>query len=210
MSVPSKPRYIYYPDHLVPLPPASSLLQFFREPLFRETLFAGLMVLLRAYRVKRLPDEDESVGDWIRRLSGSRTAADNLVSAMVHGIYGGDIYKLSARSVLDRVYWAWYIPQPVANARPMPILERDILYTLGKDPQIQQLALQPKGPLLHFGSGGLQTLTDALGHALQAQPNITIKKGMPIDKIVYNEADQSIQVGFSPENCPRIVTLPVD
>lgn len=197
VSTPNKPRYIYYPDHLVPLPPAISFLGMAQEPLFRESMFAGFGLLLKAFRTKKLPEKDQSVADWIYEISGSRTAADNLASAMVHGIYGGDIYKLSARSVLDRMYWAWCIPNPGRDSRPMPLPEKRLLETLGQDKQIQKLALEPKGSLLHFGSNGMQSLTDALANALREQPNVTIKTGTPIAKIEYNEAGRTVEASWS-------------
>ncbi|CAM1507273.1 Fc.00g069140.m01.CDS01 [Cosmosporella sp. VM-42] len=204
VSAPNKARYIYYPDHLVPLPPAIGLFDMVREPLFTEAMWGGLGLLLRAWRTKSLPVEDKSVADWIHDISLSRTAANHFASAMVHGIYGGDIDKLSARSVLDRIYWGWYMPNPGAGSRPMPIAEEAILDTLGQDKQIQKLALQPKGALLHFGAEGMETLPRALGQALKDQPNVNIKLNSPVKDVHYDTASQTVQiVGTKPSELPH-------
>jgi protoporphyrinogen/coproporphyrinogen III oxidase len=43
--------------------------------------------------------KDESVGDFLTRRFGS-AVADNFASAVIHGIYAGDIYKLSVRTAM--------------------------------------------------------------------------------------------------------------
>ncbi|KAF7545024.1 hypothetical protein G7046_g9656 [Stylonectria norvegica] len=203
-AAPDKARYIYYPDHLVALPPAVGLVQMIKEPLFTEAMWGGLGLLLRAFRNNQLPTEDQSVADWIQEISWSRAAADNFASAMVHGIYGGDIDKLSARSVLDRIYWGWYLPSAGPEARPMPYPDRDLLRTLGQDKEIQKLALKPKGSLIHFGPAGMQSLTDALTAALEAQPNIDIKLNTSVKQLSYDEAEQTINIsGSKPDSLPE-------
>lgn len=102
-------RFIYYPDRLVRLPmPDPSLpflsnvqkiLQTLKEPVF-EGFVTGL--LLEHTKPARMPhewQEDESVANFISRRFNSKVA-DNLVSAMMHGIYSGDIDKLSAQTIL--------------------------------------------------------------------------------------------------------------
>lgn len=103
-------RYIYYPDHIVRLPGpdpngggslstiARGLMALATEPLFEGVL----MGILR----EPLPDppkdrKDESVASFISRRLGPKVA-DNLVSAVFHGIFAGDVYKLSAHTLLGR------------------------------------------------------------------------------------------------------------
>jgi oxygen-dependent protoporphyrinogen oxidase len=50
-------------------------------------------------RDKPAPDmRDISIGEEFLRLGGRREPIDNAISAMCHGIYGGDVWKLSAES----------------------------------------------------------------------------------------------------------------
>lgn len=103
-------RYIYYPDHIVrvpgPDPSRSVLSNIWRDglSLFTEPALQGLVRALATEWMKEgRPDahrnKDEPVADFVtRRLSQGVT--DNLVSALLHGIYAGDVYKLSAQTLL--------------------------------------------------------------------------------------------------------------
>lgn len=178
------------------MPPNVSVFDILREPLYLESIGASLGLAINTMRKRQLPAEDESVADWLYKVTNSRKGVGNLASAMMHGIYGGDINKLSARSVLDRIYWGWYLPNPGLAARPMPIAEQTLLEALGQDRQIQKLALEPKSALIDFGDKGMESLPQAMGAALRDQPNVTIKTGEAVKDIQYNEANQQVQVGF--------------
>ncbi|KAF4338849.1 protoporphyrinogen oxidase [Fusarium beomiforme] len=188
------PRYIYYPDHLVPTPPNTSIFDIFREPLYLESIGAGLGLGINSLRRRFLPSKDYSVSEWLYTVSNSRKGVGTLASAMMHGIYGGDINKLSARCVLDRIYWGWYLPNPGLSARPMPMAEQALLETLGQDKQIQKMALEPRSALVDFGDKGMESLPQALSAALREQPNVTIKTGEAVQDVVYNKANQQVQI----------------
>lgn len=100
-------RFIYYPDHLVKMPgPGQSIGSLFSrllsEPVF-EGLFPGMFgEAFKAPRPARL--EDESVGAFITRRMNSKVA-NNLASALFHGIYAGNIWELSAKNILP-LPWA--------------------------------------------------------------------------------------------------------
>lgn len=99
-------RFIYYPDHLVRMPgPGLSLLanlqNLWSEPVFNGTVTGALAEFATPKRPPMV--RDESVGSFISRRFGLQLA-DNIVSAVFHGIYAGDIYKLSARSILPQMW----------------------------------------------------------------------------------------------------------
>ncbi|RJE26468.1 Protoporphyrinogen oxidase [Aspergillus sclerotialis] len=108
---PDLDRFLYCPDHLVRVPswmPHLTPLQNIRQIadlLVREPVFGGLVwsILREPFKAppKNYPD-DESVAEFISRRFSPRIA-DNLASAMFHGIYAGDIDKLSANSVLGEL-----------------------------------------------------------------------------------------------------------
>ncbi|KAM4059415.1 flavin containing amine oxidoreductase [Hirsutella rhossiliensis] len=192
-----QPRYIYYPDHLVPLPPAVPLLNLVREPLFLDSMWGAPGYLLRRMlRDGKLPpdDHDPSIADWLHHITMSRSVADNMASAMVHGIYGGDIDKLSARSVLDRFYWNYHVPKPYQDGSLMLAREHAILEVMSSDEHIRKLALRPKGSLLHFGPAGMEALTTALANALQKQPNVNIEMDTSVRSISYDHGEQKVNV----------------
>jgi protoporphyrinogen/coproporphyrinogen III oxidase len=107
-------RYIFYPDHLVRMPtpiPGAGLFQnifsngkvLFTEPVFKGFVQALVRESFKEPRENRFRDQDESVAEFVSRRS-SPQIADNLVSALYHGIYAGDIERLSAQALLGP-YW---------------------------------------------------------------------------------------------------------
>ncbi|KAL8860401.1 MAG: hypothetical protein Q9178_003060 [Gyalolechia marmorata] len=107
-SVAAQNRFIYFPDHLVRLPgPGSSILNIlysmFTEPLYKNMFSASLTELFKPARANSI--DDESIGSFISRRFKS-SLADNLVSAGIHGIYAGDIYQLSVRSIMPFLWYA--------------------------------------------------------------------------------------------------------
>ncbi|RFU74378.1 protoporphyrinogen oxidase [Trichoderma arundinaceum] len=196
VSPPDQPRYIYYPDHLVPLPPHTSLAAFASEPVVLESLWAGFGYVMRRLFSKKdgVPVEDLSIADWIHHITGSQAVAENVASAMVHGIYGGDIYTLSARSVLDRFYWAHYLPNLGPNMRHMALTEQSFMETMAEDPQIRKLAQQPRGALLNFGETGMETLPIALADALNGQANVEIKLNAKVADLDYDSETDLVKI----------------
>ncbi|KAK7422212.1 oxygen-dependent protoporphyrinogen oxidase [Neonectria punicea] len=200
-SPPSRPRYIYYPDHLVPLPPHINIFDALKEDVYLENIKAALTLLWKStlgFKEKvDYSEKDPSISEWIYQVSNSINGPATLVSAMIHGIYGGDIDKLSAKSVLDRIYFGWYLPSPGYQSRPMPPAERALINTLGQDKQIQNMAVKPKSALLDFGAAGMQSLPDALAAALREQPNVTIKLNTPIESVKYDVAGDKVKISGS-------------
>lgn len=103
-------RYIYYPDHLVRLPAPtqgnklgdlwSVLRTIWSEPVF-QTFLGSLF--LEPLKAPRDYIKDESVSRFVSR-RWHPVIADNLVSALYHGVYAGDVDKLSAQTLLGP-YW---------------------------------------------------------------------------------------------------------
>ena len=52
----------------------------------------------------RIPP-DTSIGAYFERLTGGRQVSDNMLGALMHGIYGGDVWKLSIGSSPFRGLW---------------------------------------------------------------------------------------------------------
>ena len=103
-SVAAQNRFVYHPDHLVRMPgPGTSLfsnvINLLSEPVFKGVIWGCFKEYF--HEVPERPDglDDESIGSFISRRFGSGPA-DNLASAIIHGIYAGDIYNLSARTIL--------------------------------------------------------------------------------------------------------------
>ncbi|PWY78205.1 putative protoporphyrinogen oxidase [Aspergillus heteromorphus CBS 117.55] len=106
-------RYLYYPDHLVLAPtmdPKLSTLEnlshilptLLREPVFKTLIWSIITEPFKDFRQGAKTLEDESVKDFISRRF-SPELAENLVSALMGGIYAGNIDHLSAQAVLGSV-----------------------------------------------------------------------------------------------------------
>lgn len=214
---PERPRYVLYPDHLVTMPPAARLADWLREPLLRSAVWPALGYLARRLTNppgragRQLPAGDLSVAEWLHHVTMGRTAADNFASAVVHGIYGGDVDQLSARSVLDGAYWAHYLPPTASGRRQLPAREEALLTLLGADAQIRRLALSPKGSLLHFGGAGMESLPVALAAALATQANVRVQTGARVRDITHDAAAARVHVSTArgSDSYDRVIsTLP--
>ncbi|KAJ5776140.1 uncharacterized protein N7511_001151 [Penicillium nucicola] len=106
-------RYIYYPDHLVRMPapePGLTAFEFIKKTLktmWNEPVFDKFLpgLLHDIYTQPRHATEwanDESVADFIGRRFHPNVA-DNLLSAVYHGIYAGDIDQLSAQMLMGTI-----------------------------------------------------------------------------------------------------------
>ncbi|KAK6070659.1 protoporphyrinogen oxidase [Seiridium cupressi] len=117
-------RYILYPKHLVGLPavnspairhvafiPAPSRLGLSRmaryccliatEPLLRNMIPGAFRDVFIARRPEGL--RDESIGQFVTRRWGS-DFTDNFLSAIIHGLYAGDINQLSVKSLMPKMW----------------------------------------------------------------------------------------------------------
>ncbi|KAI0391649.1 Protoporphyrinogen oxidase [Xylariaceae sp. FL0594] len=122
----SSARYLYYPDHLVKLPAPEDLKStegIFKlaKSLITEPLWSGWARSLYNYiQFSKLPPgalgdkqyyektgmlRDESVADFVTKLTGDPRLVENILSGMMHGIYGGDVHKLSAKQTLLEEKW---------------------------------------------------------------------------------------------------------
>ncbi|KAG7858581.1 hypothetical protein KL939_002703 [Ogataea angusta] len=76
----------------------ASFLRFLFDPLGKGVLFG----LLKEPFVRSKSTPDETVEQFVSRRF-NKSVSDNVVSAIMHGIYAGDVAKLSAASVLSRL-----------------------------------------------------------------------------------------------------------
>jgi protoporphyrinogen/coproporphyrinogen III oxidase len=190
-------RYIYYPDHLVRMPGpqpdvnlstriATTIMNFLREPVFK----GAIRGIFRELAVDPRPEsmQDESVGDFVSRRFG-RPIADNLVSALLHGIYAGDLYKLSARSILPLF---WHLERISESGIVSTLMEQmwkgesllpydDIEFTLQSDQimdmskdHVMAVAEKLEGSSVYTFKNGLAQLAGNIETGLQKSKNVEI------------------------------------
>ena len=105
-SIAARNRWIYYPDHLVQVPHPSMgiakiAFSLTTEPVFRGVPSGMIHDFFTAPNPPGPPDVDESIGDFISRRF-NRHVVDNLLSAIIHGIYAGDVWQLSADMLMPK------------------------------------------------------------------------------------------------------------
>lgn len=187
-SVAAQNRFVYYPDHLVCMPGPGRSLFASISTVFSEPAFQGLLsgVISEPFRCDVQDIYDESVGSFISRRFGSGIA-DNVVSAVFHGIYAGDIYQLSARSILTRLYKisqsygsliTGLISESIRDDPLVPTADRlltERLKALGPE-----LLDKFKDCSVFSLKGGIGQLAESLENALNKNPRVTILKNTPI------------------------------
>lgn len=186
-SLAARNRYVYYPDHLVRMPHPSFSMWENAGTVAQEPLFKGALwhFLLEVFQRKPGTSTDESVGNFIRRHYGS-AMADNVASAIFHGIYAGDIDKLSVRSILPKL---WHVEQRYGSIlrglvrsqsqslEIVPIHDTKYL-TPGKfssRPMSGQLEAARNSSVFTF-KDGIGSLIRRLEEKLQRNSNVKIRK----------------------------------
>ena len=193
-SVAAQNRFIYYPDHLVRMPgPGSSLLQnisnVLSEPIFQGAVSGALSEVTKPRRPGDL--QDESIGSFITRRFGS-ALADNIVSAVFHGIYAGDIYKLSARAIVPSL-WAmeWrnnsimkgLLDQAFGGLQPVATSDLNMIETLRSQPIMsEKLEIVKKSSVFTF-KGGVGEIADRLEAKLDESDHVHILKNTDVGRV---------------------------
>lgn len=208
-SVAAQNRFIYYPDHLVRMPgPGSNILKNVSTVL-REPLFDGFIrsVLSEVNKPRRPVDcVDESIGSFISRRFG-KDIADNVVSALFHGIYAGDIYNLSARSILPALWhmedkhssiMRGVLDQFLGGLRPISNDDFDMTVASASPlPNANDLLGDVKKSSVFTFKGGLGELSTTLEASLDDCPNVLIHKNTSVNEIRMNFRTEGSKVSAS-------------
>lgn len=212
-------RFIYYPDRLVRLPvPRPSLpwytnlmnmFQTLQEPLF-EGFVSG--VLLEHWKPPRMPhewEEDESVASFVSRRFNSQIA-DNLVSAVIHGIYAGDIDQLSAQALFGSardlegtgiVYgslWRGLTRKTATPADEILAIKahvgkafEDLGTVTRRIPYVRGNAASAS---TYTFRRGIQQLTEALAHALKNSGKVDVRTSTHVQAVRRLENSETLEV----------------
>ncbi|KAI0404782.1 Protoporphyrinogen oxidase [Xylaria palmicola] len=195
----SENRYLYYPDHLVKMPAPNlnidNLVEFAQSYL-TEPIWSGSLRALLAYLIDAPgPEyfkEDESVAEFLTKLLKDERLVNNIVSAMMHGIYGGDINKLSAKhTMLDDLWYSKKAPSRVEDGnRWIGLKEWYLLYDMMSSPnrlKIIELAENAVNWKLLAFEDGLISLVRGLVKDLKMKNNVTFKYGEPVTSLKHKD-----------------------
>ncbi|KAF2115366.1 hypothetical protein BDV96DRAFT_575351 [Lophiotrema nucula] len=204
-------RYIYYPDRInrLPHPKDGNMLPAVFKCV-QSGLFAGIWgVAAELWRPRRpLNVTDESVGSFISRRVDKRIA-QNMASAVLHGIYAGDIWQLSAKTLfpvpwqLEGMYGSvvsgyfninandprsetlsLFHPTDYEDARAMDV-ELKVDEKLGKD--------MSAASTFSF-KNGLQTLMTKLEGRIRGNKQFEIKTGTAIHSLNKITGSEQVEV----------------
>ncbi|KAL7273144.1 oxygen-dependent protoporphyrinogen oxidase [Rhizina undulata] len=191
----AKNRFIYYPDRLNQLPnDVLSVILSVNLPVMKGILGGVLIEPFRKPRPKDLTDE--SVGSFLARRF-NRNLSDNVVSAVMHGIYAGDVDQLSAKSLLPTLWRDEGIHGNIIKG-----MVRNNLELL--DDQITRAELHKdnleifsriKDASVYSFKRGIESLSLALKKQLEGNPQVTIKTGSGVEGIEYDATQgQPLQI----------------
>lgn len=174
----AKNRFIYFAGKVHKLP--SSLMGFLRFALSNPILKGSLpSLLMEPFRKRPKGIQDETIASFISRRF-SPIMANNMLSAVIHGIYSGSIDKLSIRSTFKGL-WEYeskagsVVAGLIRGTETMSAYDLALQKTLKKDNE--ELVSTMKDISVYSFKGGLSTLTNALGRYLKSCSNVSISHG---------------------------------
>lgn len=201
-------RYIYYGGRLNRLP--SSLLGGLVAPLHLPVLRGVLAgILTEVFRPPRPPElPDESVADFFARRMGGPRLAQNVLSAVLHGIYAGDVHRLSAKTLLPQLWRGealhGSLAAALARARPRPV--RDVLLQDELATDNASLVQSMCGASVFGFRGGIETLSRALVADLAA--GATLRTDTLVRAIKYTPgSDTPFELGDGSRHSHIVSTL---
>jgi oxygen-dependent protoporphyrinogen oxidase len=191
----AKNRFIYYPDRLNQLPSGRPSVTDIIS-LWRNGMLAGTFGVLKEPMIPQRPTglTDETVGSFLARRVDKRLA-NNLVSAVFHGIYAGDIWQLSAKTLLSL---AWQLegkfgsalggffrmqsndPRPTTLTLAHPY-DVEIARALNEEIDLDLEFAQNLNEASTFTfKNGLQQLVRALQASVEKAGNVEVKVNSPV------------------------------
>lgn len=197
-------RFLYYPDRLVRMPHPSygfweNFQNIWAEPVFEGSLWAAATEMWKDGRDKSV--QDESIGDFFGRRF-SKTMVDRILSGMVHGIYAGDAYKLSAKSLFPRPYRDDLEAGSVL-AGALKTRAEGVEMTKAEAGFLQEMKDFKWDPLLRATlrdtsvftfRDGLQMLVDKLAGKLWEAGNVEVKTSAPVKALRLADDKSGVEV----------------
>lgn len=179
---------------------------------FLNELTSGVIgsVLREPFRRVKAPSGDESIESFFQRRFGSRILTDNILSAVLHGIYAGDVAKLSVRSIFPRMVEMEKehgsiirsVMKKVFSKKDEPQLHAALKAyeeKISADARLGALSAKLKPfPMLRL-EGGLQRLPSAIAAFLKDQKNVnvvyeaSIKSIDPVSGVITHEGGSTEQ-----------------
>lgn len=144
---------------------------------------------------------DESVASFLTRRLGSSHIANNIVSAVFHGVYAGDVHQLSVKSLMPTLrlaedIWGSLGEYALINLRDKkPILsQRNVNLTNEIVPKIPELQKALQHASVYSFKTGIGALTGSLEDSLRARTNVKFSLDDKIDSLTYDGENDGVKV----------------
>ncbi|KAL9088222.1 MAG: hypothetical protein Q9159_003205 [Coniocarpon cinnabarinum] len=203
-------RFLYYPNSLIRLPGAGRFIDNLRT-ILTEPAFDGILrgIWREIDAPVRPPTlKDESVGDFIARRV-SKDIANNLASALFHGIYAGDIWQLSTRALLPSQWEAEKRHEGLINAGAEGVFRRSSwlfcddleCQMVAQDTPLEDVWKQKAMSASVFTfEKGQGMLVDAMEDLLMKNPNIKLRKETTAEAIKGGKGQYEVRLGSTSPN----------
>lgn len=172
------------------------------EPIFKGMMLAPIKEYSRPGRDNSLPDE--SISSFMNRRFGTPNMTNNIISAVMHGVYAGDIDKLSVRSVM-RPLWdveeehqslvRGLLRSILGHTRKRDSKELALERTMLKRISVSYDFMRKNARAFNF-KNGMSTLTQAIASYLKSHPNVEFKMNESVRGVEYDAETDKIQVAF--------------
>ena len=171
------------------------------EPIFRGILTGAYGEIFKPQRSKALGDE--SVGSFVSRRFG-KPLADKIVSGILHGIYAGDSYQLSVRSILPSlcnfedqdkslIKGAW----KQASGGPVCLADEDFQWMQNRANQnLPANHEAARNSSIFTFKNGIGELASALEAKLEDDPKVSIQRQTSIDELAVRTEGSSPMVYY--------------
>lgn len=162
------------------------------EPLFKGAGSAAMKYFFGGGSKQTLKDgEDLSVGEFFRRATGNRELIDNTLGALMHGVWGGDIWNLSMQSGL---FSKTTLPSPQKGLVLYPKEDRELMIRMQteglSDDMIRIFMAKGWTSEYIWFKKGFSTLTDALIRALKKMAGVTFSTNDPVQSISLHPSER--------------------
>lgn len=141
---------------------------------------------------------DVSVGDFFLSKFGRRDVVDNILSAVVHGTQGGDVWKLS---IASSMFHRFMVQDTLGNTPGTALALLDDVHVLDDIAKNNQAVRKLAEESANWGyisfKGGFSTLLDAMAVELQNNPNVTVLLNQPVEH-VRDHPNQTVEVCVVP------------
>jgi oxygen-dependent protoporphyrinogen oxidase len=173
---------------------------FWSEPVFDTAFMSAIREFWKEPRDPKAV-QDESIGEFFgRRLSP--TMVDRVLSGVIHGIYAGDVYKLSAKSLFPKQYRDEAtqggifrgIVQNRADGLEITRQEGEFLQEMKAFSWDPLLRATLRDTSVFTFKDGMGMLTDALTRKLWATENVEFRTSTPIKALKATDDNTGINV----------------